>query len=62
MAGEAAGFWNWTAASIAKMPETHISQWAEQNGVAMDKQYATELREGGFGPWGAACLGSGMIC
>jgi hypothetical protein len=45
----------WTAASIAKMPETHISEWAERNGVAMDKQYATELREGG-----TRALGSGV--
>ena len=29
------------------MPETHILEWAEKNHVAMDKQYATELREGG---------------
>lgn len=40
-------FPNWTEKSIAAMPETHIVEWAEKNGVAMDKQYATELREGG---------------
>ncbi len=40
-------FPNWTEASIASMPETHILEWARQGGVAMDPQYATELREGG---------------
>jgi dienelactone hydrolase len=40
-------FPNWTAASIVSMPVTHILEWAERNHVAMDKQYATELREGG---------------
>jgi hypothetical protein len=37
----------WTADSIAKMPETHISDWAERNGFTLEKMYATELREGG---------------
>jgi dienelactone hydrolase len=37
-------FPNWAAVS---KDETHISQWAQQLGVPMDKQYATELREGG---------------
>lgn len=27
--------------------ETHISEWAAQNGVPIDKLYATELRDGG---------------
>jgi len=40
-------FPNWTAESIRKMSETHISQWAAQNQVSMDRLYATELREGG---------------
>jgi dienelactone hydrolase len=40
-------FSNWTADSIARMPETHISEWAARNGVPMDRQYATELRDGG---------------
>jgi dienelactone hydrolase len=35
--------------------ETHISEWAEKNHVAMDKLYATELREGG-----TIALGSGV--
>ncbi len=40
-------FPNWTAASIAAMPETHILEWAAKGDVVIDKQYATELREGG---------------
>ena len=30
-----------------KLGETHISEWASKNNVFVDKQYATELREGG---------------
>lgn len=40
-------FPNWTAASIANMPETHIMEWAAKNHVVIEKLYATELREGG---------------
>jgi hypothetical protein len=40
-------FPNWTRRTIRSMPETRIGQWAEQNGVPMDKLYATEEREGG---------------
>ncbi len=40
-------FPNWTAESIARMPETHILEWAETGGVFIERQYATELREGG---------------
>ncbi|MDO8544185.1 MAG: acetylxylan esterase [Opitutaceae bacterium] len=40
-------FPNWTARTLEQPPETHISEWATQNGVAMDKLYATEEREGG---------------
>jgi hypothetical protein len=40
-------FPNWTAESLAAMPTTHITQWAEQYDVHMDKLYATEDREGG---------------
>ena len=29
------------------MPETHILEWASRGDVFIDKQYATELREGG---------------
>jgi dienelactone hydrolase len=49
------GFPNWTAEGIAKMPETHILEWAEKNGVFIDPQYATELREGG-----TRALGTGV--
>jgi hypothetical protein len=34
-------------AAFAAMPETHISEWAAANHVAMDRQYASEVREGG---------------
>jgi dienelactone hydrolase len=30
-----------------QLGETHISEWAARNNVFVDKQYATELREGG---------------
>jgi dienelactone hydrolase len=46
-------FPNWTAESVARMPETHILEWAEKGGVFMDKLYATELREGGTRALGA---------
>ena len=48
-------FPNWTLESIARMPETHISEWARQNHVLLDKTYATEIREGG-----TPALGSGI--
>jgi hypothetical protein len=37
----------WSQADITTMPETHIGTWAQARGVAMDKLYATEEREGG---------------
>jgi dienelactone hydrolase len=40
-------FPNWTEASVAAMPVTHISEWSAQTGVPIDKLYATEDREGG---------------
>jgi beta-galactosidase len=43
----------WTAESIAKLPTTHISDWAARHGVQIDKLYATELREGGTEALGA---------
>ena len=46
-------FPNWTADSIARMPETRIGEWAQRNGVPIDKLYATELREGGTRGLGA---------
>ena len=48
-------FPNWTAESLARMPETHISEWAEKGGVYIDQAYATELREGG-----TRALGTGV--
>jgi hypothetical protein len=48
-------FPNWTATGIAKMPETHILEWAQQQNVSMDRLYATELREGG-----TRALGTGI--
>jgi dipeptidyl aminopeptidase/acylaminoacyl peptidase len=40
-------FPNWTEASIRALPETHISVWAQEHGVAIDKTYMTEETEGG---------------
>lgn len=40
-------FPNWTAATIEKIPTTHISAWAAANNVAMDRGYIAEDREGG---------------
>jgi dienelactone hydrolase len=37
----------WSQAEITTMAETHIGTWAQARGVAMDKLYATEEREGG---------------
>lgn len=33
--------------AIRTLPETHIGDWAKRTGMAMDKLYATEEREGG---------------
>ena len=41
------GLPRWTEQQIARMPETHISEWAQQNNVTMDKGYVQEDREGG---------------
>ena len=40
-------FPNWTEDEIRKMPETHISEWAKNNGVPLDPSYSSEIREGG---------------
>jgi dienelactone hydrolase len=40
-------FPNWTGESIRGMGQTHISEWANANHVAMDKGYVSEEREGG---------------
>lgn len=41
------GFPYWTEESVRAMPETHISEWASTERVALDPLYATEHREGG---------------
>jgi hypothetical protein len=38
---------NWTPESLAEMPITHISKWAQKHNIPMDRLYATEDREGG---------------
>jgi dienelactone hydrolase len=48
-------FPNWTEAGIAKMPETHIGEWARQGRVYIEPAYATEIREAGV-----RALGSGI--
>jgi dienelactone hydrolase len=40
-------FPNWSRESIAAMGETRISEWAARNGLSADRQYASELGEGG---------------
>jgi len=40
-------FPNWTTTGIESMPVTRIGDWAQRHGVAMDRLYATEEREGG---------------
>ena len=39
----------------AAMPTTHISEWARDNGVQLDRLYASEDREGG-----AQAVGTGV--
>ena len=48
-------FPGWSEAEINAMPQTHISEWAAKNGVAMDKGYVQEDREGGV-----MALGTGV--
>lgn len=48
-------FPQWTAASIAEMPETHIGEWARENDVFIEPAYDTEIREAGV-----RALGSGI--
>jgi hypothetical protein len=38
---------NWTPESLATMPITHISQWAQKHNIPMDRLYAAGDREGG---------------
>lgn len=40
-------FPNWTPEQIESLPTTHISQWAAEHHVAMDRGYVAEDREGG---------------
>lgn len=40
-------FPQWEIATIRRLPETHIGEWAMRAGMTMDKLYATEEREGG---------------
>jgi len=48
-------FPNWSEHGIQTMPETHIGEWAKQNGVELDALYASEHREGG-----TRALGTGV--
>ena len=48
-------FPHWTEADISKMPETHIGEWARQEGVYIEPAYATEVREAGI-----RALGTGI--
>jgi dienelactone hydrolase len=49
-------FPNWTtAADVARLPETHIGEWAKREHVFIEPAYDTELREAGV-----RALGSGM--
>jgi dienelactone hydrolase len=48
-------FPNWTDAEIAALPVTHISEWARDNSVELDRLYASEEREGG-----TLALGAGV--
>ncbi len=40
-------FPSWTGQDIGSMPVTHISEWARDSGVTLDRLYASEEREGG---------------
>jgi dienelactone hydrolase len=40
-------FPNWTTGGMESMGETHISEWAKQYTVTMDRLYLSEEREGG---------------
>jgi dienelactone hydrolase len=48
-------FPNWTAAQIARLPETHIGEWAQREQVFIEAAYNTEVREAG-----ERALGSGI--
>ena len=48
-------FPNWTAAQLARLPETHIGKWARREQVFIEAAYNTEVREAGV-----LALGSGI--
>ena len=48
-------FPNWTAEEIARLPETHIGEWARREHVTIEAAYNTEVREAGV-----HALGSGI--
>jgi len=50
-------FANWNAGEIAKMPTTHISDWAKANDVDITKNYIREDREGGLDALGTGFPG-----
>jgi dienelactone hydrolase len=50
-------FSNWSAAAIAKMPTTHISEWAKANNVDIASNYIREDREGGLDALGTGFPG-----
>jgi hypothetical protein len=48
-------FPNWTESDVARMPETHIGEWARREHVYIEPAYNTEVREAG-----TRALGSGV--
>jgi len=50
-------FANWTAADIATMPTTHVSDWIKANNVDISNGYLREDREGGLDALGAGFPG-----
>jgi dienelactone hydrolase len=48
-------FPNWTEAEIARLPETHVGEWARREHVYIEPVYNTEIREAG-----TRALGSGI--
>jgi dienelactone hydrolase len=50
-------FPNWTAAEIARLPETHIGEWARREHVFIEAAYDTEVREAGVRALGVGIPG-----
>ena len=50
-------FPNWTEADIARLPETHIGEWARREHVFIEAAYNTELREAGVRAFGSGIPG-----